>query len=208
MHDPHIMIIGIHKKLFTFQLWHKDPCLDGSDDSCGWFPRARHGDKAMLKKIENAFEFEWDRMFENKYFCGWFCPDGDPHLSPMAITLNMFLNAGIQMFGRDKTIKFMQKHLVNLLLFAENNVDSLHDGLTRKFEIGCGEAHTVEKRKERIHSMAVCIYGWMLRETRPWWRHPRWHIWHWEINFRLHFRRGNNGNAACDCQKLSTEGNE
>lgn len=36
-------------------------------------------------------------------------------------------------------------------------------------------------RKERIESMASCIYGWILREEQKWWQHPRWHFWHWKI---------------------------
>jgi len=32
-------------------IWHKDPEKDHSDDSCGWFKRARHGDKDVLQKI-------------------------------------------------------------------------------------------------------------------------------------------------------------
>ena len=30
-------------------IWHKDPEKDGTDDSCGWFMRSRHGDKKILE---------------------------------------------------------------------------------------------------------------------------------------------------------------
>lgn len=173
-------------------IWHVDPERDGSDDSCGWFMRARHGDKSVLEKIEKRYEFDWDRIFNsdgtnNVYFCGYFTPDGDPHFSVQGIVLNLFFVAAGVVFQSDgrtnwkKARRFMRRHLFDILMFAENPTDSLFDGITRKFEIGCGEVHTPERRKARIHGMAGCVYAWILRETRPWYRHPRWHIWHWKL---------------------------
>lgn len=161
-------------------IWHVDPCKDGSDDSCGWFQRARHGDKSVLDKISKRFEFDWDRTFTSDgsgktYFCGYFCPNGEPFLSPTAIVLNLFFLAALEVFGsRDKAGKFMQKNLFEIMLFAENPSDSLHDGIIQKF----GQD---TKREERIRSIAGCIYGWILRSQRPWWKHPRWHFQHWKI---------------------------
>lgn len=180
-------------------IWHVDPCKGpGGDDSCGWFMRSHHGNKDVLQKIERRFEFDWDRVFETSkkdhdpedgefhkktYFCGLFKPNGDPHLSVHAIVLNLFWSAAHVYFDNDwaKAKQFMRKHLLDILLFAENPVDSLFDGITRKFEKGCGEEYGTRARSERIHSMASCIYAWILRETRPWYKHPKWHIHHWKI---------------------------
>lgn len=182
-------------------VWHKDPCRDGTDDSCGWFARARHGDKAVLEKIVERFESDWDRIFKGDsgrtYYCGWFKPNGDPHFSPVGITVGLFRIAAALVFGNGKQFnwskadRFVRNHLADIIWFAENPTDSLHDAITRKFEIGCGEEYTDARRKERIKSMASCIYGWILRAERPWYRHPRWHFWHWR--FQVHpwqtFRR-------------------
>ena len=46
---------GYRQSLVT--IWHVDPEKDGTDDSCGWFMRSRHGDQATLKKIAKAYEF-------------------------------------------------------------------------------------------------------------------------------------------------------
>lgn len=186
---------GYRPSLIT--IWHRDPCRTKgrhvrSDDSCGWFMRAGHGDSKVLDKIVKRFEFDWDRTFKsdeshNIYFRGYFTPDGDPHLSVQGIVLNLFFIAAGVVFEIDgrsnwkKARRWMQRNLFDILLFAENPTDSLFDGITRTFEIGCGEKHTPKKREERIHSMAACIYGWILRETRPWYKHPRWHVWHWEL---------------------------
>lgn len=182
-------------------IWHEDPEKDGTDDSCGWFLKERHLDKEVLKKIVSDFEFDWDRTFcpsesdkkdgyvyedgekpDHKiYSCGWFHPNGDPHLSVIGITVNMFWRAAYNCLGSKKAKKYMNKHLWEIIHFAENNVDSLYDGITRKFEKGCKEEYTKRERDERLHRMASCIYAYIMRDVRPWYKHPRWHIHHWKI---------------------------
>lgn len=178
-------------------IWHVDPCRGpGGDDSCGWFKRAHHGDPKVLERIEKAFEFDWDRTFtpdgtDKVYFCGLFKPDGHPNHSVLAIVINLFFLATGAYFdsrgGRNwsRSRKWMRDNLFDVIHFAENPVDSLFDGITRKFEDGCHEAQTPRLRKERIHNMAATIYGYILRSEQKWWQHPRWHIHHWKI--QIHF---------------------
>lgn len=188
-----------HRKEWQFytlaNIWHKDPELRGHDDSCGWFVRSHHGSEAVLAKIEKRFEDGWDRVFKSEsghtYYCGYFQPNGTPNLSVTAVVLNLFFLAACEYFNRDgrtswkKPRRWMQKHLFDIMLFAENPTDSLSDGITMKFGAGGfpsgNESKDSRHRKERIHSMASCIYGWIMREQRPWWKHPRWHIHHWRI---------------------------
>lgn len=189
-------------KYHLVTIWHKDPETDGTDDSCGWFMRARHGDKAVLEKIVKRFESDWDRVFkpdrlehdpedgafrEVIYHCGYFKPNGNPHFSVHGIVLNLFFDAAIEVFKSDglsnwkRAKKFLNKNLLDILLFAENPSDNLFDGITRKFEIGCREPYDKRRRDERIRSMAGCIYAWILRAEQPWYRHARWHVHHWRI---------------------------
>jgi len=168
-------------------IWHVDPEKDGSDDSCGWFMRSRHGDKKILEKIEREFEFNWDSMFvsDNKhtYYTGWFKPTGEINMTLQGVVLNMFYRAAFIVFHNnwDKAKKYMQKNLFNILFFADNNMDSLNEGLYRTFENACNEEYTETIRKVWIHKMADIVYGYILRGTRPWYKHPKWHIWHWKI---------------------------
>lgn len=176
-------------------IWHVDPETDGTDDSCGWFMRSRHGDKAVLEKIVKRFEEDWDRVFnyrdedhmgepkgpiKSTYFRGYFLPNGEPHFSTSGIVLNLIFIAAAEHFKSygntnwDRARKFMQEHLFRILILAENPTDSLHDSITRTFG---GDT----KREDRIRQMAEIAYGWVLRETRPWYRKPRWHIRHWKI---------------------------
>lgn len=205
MHDPDTLICSLRlpwTQFVLFMLWHHDPCAGGSDDSCGWFKRAHHGDPAVLAKIRKEFEFEWDRTFDSSkdgddddedgdpplpkmvYQNGYFHSEtGLPVLSEHAITLNLFQIAAINMMGWRRGKHYIRRHLADILLFAENPVDSLHDTFTLKFERGCGQAYTPQRRLERISRTASCIYGVILRDVTPWWQHPRWHVHHWRFQF-------------------------
>jgi hypothetical protein len=151
-------------------IWHCDPETDGSDDSCGWFCRSRHGDKETLAKIEQRFKFE---CFAEH--CGMFDSEGKPRLSSMAITLNLFRAAAYIHFGENwkKTDRFLERNLLDLLFLAENTVDSLHTSITNRYG--------VESKERRTETWAAVVYGWILRAERPWYRHPRWHIHHWRL---------------------------
>jgi hypothetical protein len=172
-----------------FNLWHVDPDVRGDDDSCGWFMRARHGNDKVLEKIIRDFEFDWDRVFKSEsgktYHRGYFHPESDggmPVMSVSGTALNLFLVAAGHHFSRgrqpdwDRAHQFCRKHLFDILIFAENPTDSLRDSLVRTF----GKS---DKRKERIRSVASCVYAWILRESRPWYKHPRWHVHHWSFQF-------------------------
>jgi len=168
MHDP--MTVAFDGGWFT--IWHVDPERCGDDDSCGWFPRSRHGDPEMLRRIEKAFEFEWDSSHG-----GWFDAAGDPRLSVSGIVLDMFRFAAWEFFShnRRRTDAFLRRNLAAILMFAENNVDSLQPAITNRYG-------TPNRREKRIAEFASIVYGWILRDQRPWFKHPRWHLWHWRVD--------------------------
>jgi hypothetical protein len=216
MHDPMTVAFEIHYPWNIFAgrdkyrdpmlvIWHVDPERDGTDDSCGWFIRARHADKQTLKEIEQTFAFEWQHGVP----FGWFDEYGNPNYSVSGIVLDMFRRASfryalIRFSGNtDKawrwSNRYMQDHVAEILSFAENPVDSLWGGITRYWQIKHSEP---ERRSERIHEFAACIYTYILRSIRPWWKHPRWHFWHWSIQVPAwqRFRRwvgGYRNEAAC-----------
>lgn len=196
-----------------FTIWHVDPEKDGTDDSCGWFMRSHHGDKATVERIIKRFEFDWDRTHTSesgeKFSTGYFddSPAGFPVMSTHGIVLNLFFLAALEHFdgGKDKwassrrkATKFMQKNLFDILLFAENPTDSLYTGINHTF----GYTERDGARKDRIEQMAYCIYGWILRQQRPWYKHPRWHFWHWKIqnHFLQQFKRWA-FSRCCKCGK-------
>lgn len=217
MHDPMTVAFDIPSYKarqrwpwlpYLLTIWHVDPERDGSDDSCGWFMRCRHGDRKVLDRIVRRFDFDWDRTFDPNrrdpddsdyggdawsrrplVYTGLFRPeDGQPNLSPVAITVNLFHHAaGIHFdrtgdgFNWHAAERFMRRHLAEIIRFAENPTDSLVEDITRRFEVNCGESYRPDKRAERIRHFASIIYAWILRADRPWWRHPRWHVHHWHL---------------------------
>jgi hypothetical protein len=153
------------------RIWHRDPETDGSDDSCGWFMRARHGDKRVRDEIRRRFAFEWHTGVPH----GWFNAEGDPNYSSIGIVVNMFRIAAHVMFGWGNRLNwFMWRHIHQIIEFAENPQDSLYTAIHRPY----GKD---ESEEERIAGFADCVYSWILRETRPWWKHPRWHVHHWHV---------------------------
>lgn len=172
-------------------VWHKDPETDGSDDSCGWFVRSRHCDESIIEEIKKHYDFDWDDDYG-----GLFDKDGNPRFSVSGVVLNLFSVAAFIHFkyNRGSADKFMRKHLAKILHFAENHIDSLHPTITQKY----GK----EPRGERIDSLARTVYPWIVRETRKWYQHPRWHIHHWQISFEPwgRFRR-RFWDKCCICNK-------
>lgn len=203
------------------QLWHRDPCKGGhGDDSCGWFKRVSHEPKGeeVVERVLRDLKGEWSRTFSSNecdnddrevdelrsgrtYYLGMFMPNGTPRYSAPAIVINTLFRV-IQAHervtrpraqpGHRKVYKFIQNHLAELIVFAENPTDSLKEAIE-----GTWTPETVwdldEEDDFRKHAAPIVrsLYGWYLRKIQPWWRHPRWHIHHWHISFTLlrDFRR-------------------
>lgn len=188
MHDPCTVAFEIKSPFkdknnyrpSIITIWHVDPEKDGTDDSCGWFLRNRHGDKKVFEEIVKEFEFN----FKHNY---WFNKDGMPIFSTSGILLEMYSHACWIYFNRNrsKKMKFMRKYLIDILQFAENPTDSMHTQITSEMYYRTVEhdRSKVESRDERIRHFASVVYGDIMRKTRPWYKHPRWHIHHWRIQF-------------------------
>lgn len=189
MHDPmtvaHEIYLGRkrnkkgHYRTPFLTIWHLDPEKDGTDDSCGWFIRSRHIPQDLIDIIRKEFSFQ----FQHNY---WFNDAGYPVFSVSATVLQMYHITAWHLFmwmdgnnptkrARRRHDKFMRKYLMNILLFAENPTDSLHASITMKYG--------VEKKEERINHFVSVVLADIMRKLRPWWKHPRWHIHHWRIQF-------------------------
>lgn len=183
MHDPMTVAFDIkypwwktsewggqkRKERDTFiTIWHVDPEKDGTDDSCGWFCRSRHGDKKVLETIKRELQ---SSLFGQ--YSGFLTQSGKLQFSPLSTTLHVFRVAAYQHYKNWRKVdRFIDNQLPKLINFAENPVDSIYDSITNKYN---------ESQEEQVNHIAYITYGWILRYDRPWYRHPRWHIHHWKI---------------------------
>lgn len=171
--NPETVIRAISIGPLNFTLYHIDPCTDGTDSSCGWFMRARHCDQDIRRRVQSAFRFEMQY---------WFHPEtGEPQMSMGAIALAMFRWAAWEYFKHDhrKTDRWVQSHCAEILMFAENSIDSL---FRPKFQLSEQEcAYRGMAKQEVMDSFADCVLSYIYRDMRPWWKHPRWHVWHWKL---------------------------
>lgn len=179
MHDPMTVAFeikspfknkyGERKTLIT--IWHVDPCNDGTDDSCGWFMRSRHGDQKKINEIKKEFEF----YFKHNY---WFDKEGKQIFSTIGTMTLMYSTATWIYFERNrkKQKQFMEKHLYDIIQFAENPIDCGGDSITNKWN---------ETTEDRFGHMAGMVFSDICRKSRRWYQHPKWHINHWKIQFRF-----------------------
>lgn len=222
MHSPETLAFEIylgkkkkkngHYRTALVTIWHNDPETDGTDDSCGWFMRERHGDSEVLKNIKSALDFEFDRTFKSDesgttYYTGYFSPNtGMPNFSTQGIVLDMFNKAAWVFFehNRKKHHKWMNENLYEILHFAENTIDSLKDEVLGTFRIGTGEQWN---REYALSHYSSIIYGWLLRSNRKWYQHPKWHIHHWNVTFPpLQKLKRRYWDKCCKCGKRGFKG--
>ena len=106
-------------RFWGISIWHKDPCKDGTDDSCGWSkPKLTKGE---IKFAESLIYNDFDNL---------------------------------------------------RLLFGEQQVQMVGD---KAFFENCSFDDMVRN--------ICCIFRNYKRFNRKWWQHPRWHFWHWKIQW-------------------------
>jgi hypothetical protein len=148
-------------------IWHVDPCTDGTDDSCGFsVPKLTAAEKKLAKdmaewEVGHPFFFTRPMMASNpKYPSLYEIGPGDA----TAFCIEAF------------------RHVAWAL--DRRGLD--HRLLMRAIELGCNQhdglrgvlAETNPQERERFF---YCIIRQYRAATRPWYRRPRWHVWHWRI---------------------------
>ena len=171
MHDP---MTVIRRLPFGGTLWHVDPESDGTDISCGWFsPKLT---KKQISNIELSAEWEADHPF--------FLQARVKVLTNPAESLPLMRCAfryGAMMLREKVSLAEIDQWSIDAIC---NHVDNFRSSLC--FEPG----YHSNFREDRIEDRTRCaieLFGavarWILREHRPWWKHPRWHIRHWKVTF-------------------------
>lgn len=165
---------GMYIPILT--ICHIDPEKDGTDDSCGSFIRARHIDRKMLDEVKKDFNF---------HFKGWFYEDFDilqPKMNTVSLLYHMYRASAWIYFNRDsrKLYRFFRKNLHEIIFMAGNPYDSFHEIIENKYDF------KGDQFKNEILNLSSSITCHIANLSRPWYKHPRWHIHHWRLQF--HFK--------------------
>jgi len=181
-------------------IWHIDPerHIPGqrSDDSCGWFhpplnqiqreiietlaqDEARTPWFAALDAKENADAVQCEALVRGAFLIVSMCLENRLgwrrwRLRKRPVTL-------------DEATKWASE-------MVHNSIDNFRHRLAFKSGYHSNWYHppqpnTVEEdkwfRQQDAESFFCAIMSKILRERRPWYRHPKWHILHWRL--RIHF---------------------
>lgn len=170
---------GYRPTLIT--IWHVDPedhrgkCGTRGDDSCGWFtPPFSPEDRDRMHKLAAQ---QYGQIFEKQraiaegkeYFRICFVPSvyDAIYWSWRAIKYHESKRHPWQ-YGRARNA-LTASELEDIYSLASCPVDNLR--LTFS-DVKDGETFT---------KFFMLVYRAWLRHQRPWYKHPRWHFWHWSI---------------------------
>ncbi len=155
-------------------IWHVDPERDGSDDSCRWsVPRVPQPMVDRLKSLA------WNES-KYPYFLhpgkAWTGTKGEAEVLFRALLIQ------IALFAR---VKLTYEQAAKIACEAVHQPDCCPVSDLFAFQPG---HHTnfptddEKRREEYFHGKCVNLLAWyILRPRRAWYKHPRWHVWHWRL---------------------------
>lgn len=188
MHDPMTIAFEIKSPFFKWRvlpngyrykerntlitIWHNDPESDGSDDSCGYsYPNPSERDKKIVAEIANLENYNIG--FSSPYLPVTLVdPRYDYPQQTMGDCLASVAWAWQQIaWHRDDRRNLTAGELWRCNNLAVNPVDNLRHILTDFQD------------SDRVKRFLYCVMRSYLKYHRPWYRHPRWHIHHWRIQW-------------------------
>lgn len=162
-------------------IWHVDPELDGTDDSCGWSrPRLSKDQKARIESISGDEAREpWYQRHYGKTI--------DSPTEAETLIRQAFLLVG-RVFSKQHICEPPIKPVTfeEAAAWAADMLCSPVDNLRGSLSFIPGYHSNSEKDQERDRQYTAsrffyCIASYILKKRRRWYQHPRWHIWHWKL---------------------------
>lgn len=144
-------------KYLFITIWHVDPEIDGSDDSCGFtFPKLSDEIKKRLYS-EAEHEFAINNFFDLA---------GRPVLEPIAMVYLAYQLIAWRIYKEDIKPKYLP-----VIISDGSNIETGLRSFTQNNEM------EIEEFKLFFYCTCRCY----ARMRREWWKHPKWHIHHWKI---------------------------
>lgn len=193
MFDPDTLVASIplpftRGRVRIADIWHHDPCTDGSDDSCGWsFPKLTEDQRRQLRYIAQT-EAKQRRFLVSptKEWCGS-ALEAETLYRGMVLLVACMLR--IRMTAEQATLYAARKTTGNPDIFNGSDALCFLPGYHTNY------SEDREDLREDVALQRFCgIARSLLASRRRWWQHPRWHVHHWRVRFtlfrdiRAHFR--------------------
>lgn len=158
-------------------IWHVDPERRGDDDSCGF--TVPHLTRKQIERLKN---FAWHEA-RNPYYMR---VRDEEYKGPMAeaeaIYRGLLLHVA-DLVGVPMTFEQAAREAASVI----HCPDCVPRSGFLCFKPGYhtnSERDDRDLRQEVFHGRICGMARWLLKDRRPWWRHPRWHFWHWR--FQIH----------------------
>lgn len=153
-------------------IWHKDPQTDGTDDSCGWsWPK-------LTKKQQNDLAFLAGCESRDPWFQAFFGKKIDAPTDAETLVRAAFVAVAGQLRVKI-TLDEATRWAVQMTHNPTDNIRSMLAFLPG-YHSNWDEDREEDRKDVALRFFSV-IARRILRERRPWWRHPKWHVRHWDV---------------------------
>lgn len=171
-------------------IWHRDPERGGSDDSCGWSrPRLNSEQRDIVSGLagDEARDPWFMRVIAKTNTDPAMCESllrGAFNLVGMCLK-----NRGYRRLSPSESE--CAKWAAQL---THNSIDNFRSSLcflsgyhSNWYRDGIPNSEKEDEwfREQNAKSFFGAILGYILRERRFWFQHPKWHIHHWRLQFHL-----------------------
>lgn len=161
-------------------IWHVDPEMDGSDDSCGWsFPRLG---KERIEQAKKLGAQQYGSIFSKRvataegksyaYVCNEPTTLEAVYWAWRALKRAAHPRRHVWQYGPGDSHGLSRREQFAIWSLASSPVDNVK--------------HTVEAiaSAEDCGDFFVIVERCRLRIERRWYQHPKWHVWHWQIQIQ------------------------
>jgi hypothetical protein len=183
------------KPWIGFDIWHIDPERRGTgnrtDDSCGWFDRTAGDytdalayvlkDQTTMHEVRLALArrepmpYPFYEGISERHMTGLRLPAGEALALTLMVTRELELRRWWN--GQDGKSGAHGAGWRRVFMRRRDVTDEAHSLALNPLD----NLSSVEEPQRYVHLIAAALN----RRFRPWWRHPRWHLHHWRVNFDL-----------------------